>query len=42
LNFHDEDSFFITCRGMGDGKKENEIVENGQIRISITVVPKEM
>lgn len=40
LEFDDDDSFWIPCKGRDD--KTGEIVDNGFIRISITILPKEM
>ena len=40
LSFYDEDSFWLPCKGI-DLKSKDEI-NNGFIRVSITILPKEM
>jgi hypothetical protein len=42
LDFSDEDCFWISCIGKGDDKESEKLKNNGSIRVSITVVPKEM
>lgn len=40
IEFSDDDSFFLTCRGYNEETKET--VDNGKVRVSITVLPKDM
>jgi hypothetical protein len=39
LDFKDEDSFYIPCRMMND---KNEMEDGGKVRVSITIMPKDM
>ena len=40
IEFEDEDSFWVPCRGRD--AKTGEIKENGFVRISVTILPKDM
>lgn len=40
ITFEDDDSFWIPCKGLDE--KTKQVKENGQIRISITVLPIEL
>ena len=40
LRFDDDDSFWVACKGKDP--KSQEIVDNGYVRLSVTVLPKEV